>query len=206
MSTVVGRRSSARTKGAPPFRLLLAKGGREFTGLTKRRRCALLLAACCLFGLAGCGYRQAGKAVRLPPELRSLTIPAFVNQTQTYRIEQVLTQAVVREFVTRTNYRISSEDGGDATLRGTVLNTQVAPVTYDSQTGRASSALVTVTMKVSLVDRSGRVLFQNPNYVFREEYQVSRELSSFFDEEAPAMQRVARDFARTLVSNVLEAY
>jgi hypothetical protein len=50
------------------------------------------------------------------------------------------------------------------------------------------------------------VLFENQNYTFREQYQVSREVSSFFEEDAPAMDRLARDFARTLVSSVVEAY
>jgi hypothetical protein len=94
----------------------------------------------------------------------------------------------------------------DATLRGTVVSTELAPVTYDSRTGRASSGLVTVTMRVSLVDRKGKVLFENQNYQFREQYQISREITSFFEEESPAVDRLSRDFARTLVSNIVEAY
>jgi hypothetical protein len=102
---------------------------------------------------------------------------------------------------------VSSQDSdSDAVLRGTVTSAQLAPLTYDSQTGRASSALVTVTARVSLVDRKGRTLWENGNYTFREQYQVSRQLSSFFAEEDPAVDRLARDFARTLVSSVVEAY
>ena len=56
------------------------------------------------------------------------------------------------------------------------------------------------------VDRSGRVLFENPYYVFREQYQVSQELTSFFEEDSPALVRLSRDFARTLVSDVLEGF
>ena len=83
-----------------------------------------------------------------------------------------------------------------------VISTSTSPLTYDSQTGRASSALVVVTAKVTLTDRQGKVLYENPAYLFREEYQVSRELSSFFEEDSPALERLSREFARTLVSNV----
>jgi outer membrane lipopolysaccharide assembly protein LptE/RlpB len=157
---------------------------------------------------AGCGYHMTGKAARLPTDLHTLAIPGFVNQTQTYRVEQVLTSAVVREFITRTRYRIvhQTSDDADATLRGTVVYAQLAPLTYDSQTGRASSALITVNMNVSLVDRHGKVLFENPNYSFREQYQISSEITSFFEEESPAVDRLSQDFARTLVSNVLENF
>lgn len=157
---------------------------------------------------AGCGYHGAGRATNLPPDLKTLAIPAFVNHTHTYRVEQVLTGAVVREFTSRTNYRIANQvtESADATLRGDVMTAELAPLTYDSNTGRASSALITVTMKVQLVDRQGKVLYENQSYTFREQYQVSREISSFFEEESPALDRLSRDFARTLVSNVLEAY
>jgi outer membrane lipopolysaccharide assembly protein LptE/RlpB len=157
---------------------------------------------------ASCGYHTSAHSARLPQSVHAIAVPAFTSQTQYYRIEQVLTAAVVREFVTRTKFRILNEpsDDADATLRGTVVSTQLAPLTYDSQTGRASSALVTVTMRVSLVDRKGVSLFENPNYTFREQYQVSRELPSFFEEDSPAIDRLSRDFARTLVSNILEAY
>jgi outer membrane lipopolysaccharide assembly protein LptE/RlpB len=166
---------------------------------------AVLIAAA---ALAGCGYHAAGRSTRLPESLHVLAVPMFVNQTQTYRVEQLLTRDVVREFIERTHYRVVSEagDSADATLKATVLSAQTAPLTYDPQTGRISSAMVTVSIKVSLVERGGRVLFDNPNYIYREEYQVSREVTSFFAEETPALQRMSRDFARTLVSDVLEAF
>jgi outer membrane lipopolysaccharide assembly protein LptE/RlpB len=160
-----------------------------------------------LFSTA-CGYHTAGHNVALPTNVQTIAIPAFVNQTQTYKIEQKLTAAVVREMVTRTHYHILNEasDSADATLRGTVVSTSTSPLTYDSQTGRASSALVVLTARVTLTDRNGKVLYENPSYLFREEYQVSRELSSFFEEDSPALERLSREFARTLVSNVLEGF
>jgi outer membrane lipopolysaccharide assembly protein LptE/RlpB len=156
---------------------------------------------------AACGYHVAGKADRIPTDVKTIAIPTFINKTSTNRIEVRLTGAVVREFNTRTRYRIVSDPSdADAVLNGTVMTTQLAPVTYDSQTGRASSGLVTVTMQVNLVDRSGKTIYQNQNYLFREQYQISSQLSSFFEEETPAMQRLSQDFARTLVSSVLEAF
>jgi outer membrane lipopolysaccharide assembly protein LptE/RlpB len=166
-----------------------------------------LLGLCIL--LTGCGYHTTGSsATKLPSDIHTIAIPAFINKTPQYKVEQILTQAVVREFVSRTNYHIDNETGtaADATLTGTVISASLNPVTYDSQTGRASSAVVTVGMRVSLTDRNGKVLWQNQNYTFREQYQISREISSFFEESDPALERLSRDFARTLVSNVLEAY
>lgn len=169
---------------------------------------AIVFAVCVAIALSSCGYHVGGQASRLPQSVHTIAIPAFDNRTSTYRIEQLLTQTTVREFLTRTKYRIVStpDDDTDAVLKGTVLTSTVAPVTFDSTTGRASSALVTVIMSVKLTDRKGKVLYENVGFGFREQYQISRELSSFFQEESPALDRMSRDFAHTLVSNVLEAF
>lgn len=167
-----------------------------------------LIAAVAIFLLSGCGYHTAGKATRIPANIRNIAIPAFANQTQTFAIEQKVTAAVVREFISRTKFHVTRDVGpdDDAVLRGTVISTQLSPLTYDANTGRASSGLVTVNLKVALTDKQGKVLFEDPNYVFREQYQISREISSFFREESPALDRLSRDVARTLVTDILENY
>lgn len=167
---------------------------------------ALLLLT--LISMPGCGYSTAGKATHIPPNIQTIFIPAFSNQTHTYKIEQTVTTQVVKEFISRSRFHVvnNPDAPSDATLRGTVISTAVSPLTYDSQSGRASSALVTVNLKVSLVDKQGKVLFENQNYTFREQYQVSRDIASFLDEESPALERLARDLARTLVADVLEAF
>lgn len=169
---------------------------------------SLVFASAVLFASTGCGYHTAGHATTIPTNVKVLAIPAFANQSQTFRIEQSLTQAVVHEFTSRTHYQIVNQPSemADATLLGTVLTTSASPLTYDSRTGRTESVLVVVSMKVSLTDRNGKILFQNPDYLFREQYQVSQELSSFFEEDSPALGRLSRDFAKTLVSNVLEGF
>jgi outer membrane lipopolysaccharide assembly protein LptE/RlpB len=157
---------------------------------------------------SACGYHQVGHSDQLPESVKTIAVPPFKNETLTYRIDQMLTASVVREFTTRTRYRIlhqASEDA-DATLTGTVVSTVATPLTYDTATGRAASVLVVVSMRVALTDRSGKELYRNPSYVFREQYEVSQDLASFFEEDSPAFRRLSEDFARTLVSNILEGF
>jgi len=172
-----------------------------------RLRAVPALILLCLL-CAGCGYHTAGHSVTLPENIKTLAVPVFGNETQTYKIEQILTAAVVRELVTRTHYHILNEasDSADATLHGTVLSTYTSPLTYDSTTGRAASVLVIITMKVSLRDKQGKVLYDNPSYLFREQYQVASNVTSFFEEDTTAVARLSRTFASTLVSNILEGF
>src|SRR2546427_12805257 len=91
---------------------------------------AAALAALLCIGATGCGYHTAGHAVQLPENVKTIAVPAFINQTHTYRVEQTLTAAVNREVTMRKHYHISNEgsDAADATLRGTVAFTHTAPL------------------------------------------------------------------------------
>jgi Lipopolysaccharide-assembly len=155
-----------------------------------------------------CGYHTSAHSVRLPSDMHTIYVPAFANLTHTYHIEDTLTAAVVRELRSRTSYRIvTSNDGtADATLNGTVTLTNIAPLTYNSQTGGISSSLVFLAMKVSLIGRNGKVLWDNPNLLYREQYQIANNGTDFFEEEGPALDRLASSFSQTLVSDMLEAY
>ncbi|HEV7968453.1 MAG TPA: LPS assembly lipoprotein LptE [Candidatus Acidoferrales bacterium] len=181
----------------------------------------LILCACVAIFLSACGYHVGGTASELPPGLKVIAVPALKNDTTSYRIEQRMTDAVVHEFIARTKYRIvSSEDSADAVLRGEIVSFEAIPVVFDTTTpssttvptvnnttARATTMLVSVHMKVSLQERdTNKVLYKNDNYVFREPYEISTDPSKFFDEQAPALERMSRDFAARLVSDVLENF
>ncbi len=163
-------------------------------------------AALLLAGLAGgCGYHVAGRTSHLPASVKTIAVPAFENRTSRYRIEQRLTEAVVREFLARTSYRVVSDPAAaDAVLRGDVTGLESSGVAFDTATGRTTTMLVTVRVRVRLEERETKnVLYQNDNFVFREPYEVSTDVSSFFEEQDPALDRLARDFAAKLVAAVL---
>jgi Lipopolysaccharide-assembly len=164
--------------------------------------------AALLLAIPGCGYHTSAHGVRLPADMHTIYVPAFANLSHTYNLEQILTAAVVRELRSRTNYRIVTTNDGtaDATLNGTVLNTAIAPLTYNAQTGGISSGLIFVAMKVSLVSSKGKVIWDNPNLLYRDQYQIANNGKDFFEEESPALDRLASNFSQTLVSDMLEAY
>ncbi len=156
---------------------------------------------------SGCGYHVVGRANTLPAGTHTIAIPAFTNRTTAYRIEQILTEAVVREFVARTKYRVVPEVGGaDLSLQGEVTGLSSGAVLFDPTTGRATTVLVTVNLRVVLQDGAGKILYQNNNFVFRQPYEISVDIPSFFQEEGPALDRMSRDFAAQLVSDIQENF
>lgn len=159
-------------------------------------------------GAAGCGYHVAGHAAHLPSEWKTIAVPAFRNDTTRYRIEQRFTEAVVREFITRTKYRIVPDaPSADGVLQGDVLSIDTTPVLFNATTGQVTTMLVTVHVKVALVDnRTRKPVYQNPDMVFRQEYQITSDVNSFFEQQDPALARMSRDLAAHIVSNVLENF
>jgi outer membrane lipopolysaccharide assembly protein LptE/RlpB len=158
--------------------------------------------------LTGCGYHTAGSATHIPQNVRTLSVPIFATRVQAYHTEMAFTQAVVSELNTRTRYRILNSDspGTDATLRGTILSQTITPLTYDANSSQTSSYLVAVTARVTLTAHDGTVLYRNDAITFREQYQSTQDLSTFIQEGSPAISRMSRDFAQTVVSDMLESF
>ena len=156
--------------------------------------------------VSGCGYHTLGAATHLPPDMHTLSVPLFATRTETYRTETAMTNAVIREFASRTRFRVTPGAAPDAgaVLHGTILKEAVAPLTYNSSTQQSSSFLITIVVSVTLNGPDGRVLYQNGNYVFREQYQSTTDLATFIQEDPAAIDRLSKAFARQLVADVLE--
>jgi outer membrane lipopolysaccharide assembly protein LptE/RlpB len=187
---------------------LIARLGEKVRSECRRRLSLALALAASILSLTGCGYHVAGRSSRLPAEWKEIAVPAFKNDTMRYRIEQRLTAAVIREFLSRTKYRIVQDQAAaDAVLHGEVLSIETAPVIFDSTTGQVTTQLVTLHVRIHLIDnRTQKAVYHNNDMVFRDEYQISSDVQSFFEEQNPTLDRMARAFASQLVSNVLENF
>ena len=171
------------------------------------RQAALFLSLMAILP-AGCGYHVAGHSNSLPNTIHVIAVTALENKTTSYRIEQKLTSATVHEFLARTPYKIvSNAADGDAVLRGKVVSIEAVPLLFDTQTGSATTMLVTVKCEFSLTESAtAKVLYHADDFVFRNEYEISTNVPSFFEEQDPALDRLAQDFAKKLVAAVIENY
>jgi hypothetical protein len=155
---------------------------------------------------AGCGYRIARKNVATPANLDSIAIPPFGNKTTKYRIEQKLTSAMIDEFIQRTRCRITRNPAeARGLLTGEVLDFVSYPVIFAGDSG--STFQISMRVQLSLKDQStGKYVFQNRDFLFREEFEISRESKDFFPEEGPAVDRLVRQLAKNLLNNMLDDY
>jgi outer membrane lipopolysaccharide assembly protein LptE/RlpB len=206
-------------KGAPPspFQEFVEGGSWVFLRLTETLartswpafiRLPILVLATVALILAGCGYHVAGHNDALPQSIRVIAVPALENTTTSYRIEQRLTSATVHEFLAKTQYRVVSRaSDGDAVLRGKILSLEAVPLLFDTTSGRATTMLVTVKCDVTLTQTAtDKILYHADTFIFRNQYEISTNVTSFFEEQDPALDRLAHDFAARLVAAVTENY
>jgi len=172
------------------------------------RRLVKFVPAAILIALSGCGYHTLGAATHLPPDVKTLAVPMFATHTEASVADTAMTEAVIREFAARSRFRVVSNNGddADAVLHGTILKQTTTPLTYNAATQQSSSFVITIVASVTLNSRDGRVLYENKNYVFREQYQSTTNLPTFLQEDPAAIQRLSREFARQLVADVLEGF
>lgn len=177
---------------------------------TRNLTAVAAIAAAALLGAlaasAACGYRLRGTGTSLPPGIRTISVPVFKNRTTRFELDVKLTRAVVNELVARGKVGIGADPAtADAVLEGEITGFRAAPIGF-SGANQADRYNVTVTAKVTLKDRrSAATLFDNPDFVYQQEYDVPPG-TSFESLESEAIERIAEKFARSLVVAVLEGF
>jgi hypothetical protein len=156
-------------------------------------------------GFAEC-YKPVTKN-QLPARIKTVAVPAFQNNALRYKIEHRFTQAVLNELIHRgRGLRVQGDrEGADAVIEGIIKSYQFTGVLLDDQ-GRARIFEVTIAAAITVRDQAqNRVLYDNQNFVFRGEYEFANDPRNFFNEEDPAVQRMARSFAESIVSTLINA-
>jgi RNase P/RNase MRP subunit p29 len=156
-----------------------------------------------------CGYHTGGHAELLPKTIKTIAVPAFTNaNTTAYKLTDRLPEAVSREFIARSKYRVVSDPNlADAVLRGAVITYVSFPIVFDSSTGRAASVELHVTMQVSLTERAtGKVLFTRPRMEAKERFQIASLPGQYFLESETALDRMSKSAAAQVVSDILNDF
>jgi outer membrane lipopolysaccharide assembly protein LptE/RlpB len=169
---------------------------------------ALLAAA----SLPGCGYSLAGRGSFLPTYIQTIGVPPFLNLTTVIDAERILTERVQREFIGRGKFKVvPNRTGVDALVTGSITSISFTPAGLTTQQ-QASRYALTVTANIEFKDlKTNKVLWANPSMQFRDEFEVStassaQDANAFFGQNADALDRVATEFARAIVSAIVEAF
>lgn len=101
--------------------------------------------------LSGCGYTLVGQGT-LPGHIKTIAIPIFENNTLEEGVEEIITQAVIEEFVSGGKVRLVGEEVADAVLRGTIRSYTADDIASYDENNDVSSYTLKVTVDIELKD------------------------------------------------------
>jgi hypothetical protein len=134
---------------------------------------ALLLASGGCYGFAGGG---------LPPQIRTVAILPFDNQTAEPLLTQEVADALREAMQNRLGLRPASEANADAVVRGAILRYESdIPLSFQPSQRAGGQVEVTarrvqLTLRVEIIDqREGRPLWQRQSMMVDGEYQPGQE-------------------------------
>jgi hypothetical protein len=156
------------------------------------------------------GFTECYKPVTksgLPSHVKTIAVPAFQFEARglRYRVESRFTEAVTREIIRRGNgLKVQgTTKGADAVVEGNIRDFSFSGVLLDRE-GRARVYEVTIISAVTIRDlKDDKILYDNQNFIFRDSFEFSEDPRSFFNEEDPAVERIARAFAESVVSTIV---
>jgi outer membrane lipopolysaccharide assembly protein LptE/RlpB len=159
--------------------------------------------------LAGCGYHLVGTVSTLPEDLERLYVERFQNLTTWSDMDQRIVEALSLEWVRRRKFQLMDQpEGTDLTLSGVIVSLRVSPVSFD-ESGRATEYQMTLVTSVKLQDVRGDepvLLWEDRAFSRRTSYSVDPRAVDYFDRQITAMEDLSEEFARALVSAVLEGF
>jgi hypothetical protein len=140
----------------------------------------------------------------LPKHIKTVAVPVFQFEPTglRYRIESRFTDAVIREVIRRgKGLKVRGTiEGADAVIEGNIRDFGFSGVLLDRE-GRARVYEVTIVCAVTIRDlKENKILYDNQNFTFRDSFEFSEDPRSFFNEEDPAVDRIARAFSESVVS------
>lgn len=127
------------------------------------RRSGVLLGSLSIVFLSSCAYSFAGGG--LPPNIRTMAIATFDNQTPSPELPKELYDQMHAELQKRLGVRDASRERADALAHGTIVSYDAdIPVSFSADPTQALTATrrLQITVDVEIIDQSnGHVLYQN---------------------------------------------
>ena len=178
--------------------------------------------------LAGCGYHLEGAGSSLPGDVQTIAIELLRNESLYEGVEADFTAALIDQFARGRKVQVVDDTTqADALVRGIIFRVLNRAVSFSSSDEVVEFELI-VQAAVGLQRQSdGKILWRDTNLVVREEYAATSEAvvtnspdfvtrSSSIDdlatiqvteaEQREAVDRAARQFARTVYLRMLEDF
>jgi hypothetical protein len=172
---------------------------------SSRIRSWTMVAASLLMALAwtGCaGYRLGSM---LPPDIQTVHVPTFINETEEPLLEIETTRAAISEIQRDGSLRIASAEEADALLTVRLIDFRLQPLAFDrDRRAAAEEYRMYITAAVVLTRRgTDEIIAQNPRVTGEATFVLAGDMTS---SKQSALPNASRDLAHLIISRLVEAW
>lgn len=151
---------------------------------------------------AGCGYTTASQ---YPTDVETVFVPIWTRGQDVYRrdLEMRLTEAIQKEIVKTTDYKITTRAKADTELSGRIERISQQVLSKNPETGLSRELEVTFHLSFTWKDlRNGRIRKEVTNFKVSDSYVTDPALrEGFFEGSESAINRAARRIVEQMESD-----
>jgi hypothetical protein len=164
------------------------------------RLCLLIVTGVILTGCVG--YRLGSM---LPPDIKTVHVPTFINNTEEPLLEIAATRAAIQEIQRDGSLKIAPEETADSILTVRLTRFRLEALEYDRERRAAADEYrAYLTASMQLVRRgSGDVIAASENIEGDATFLLTGDLTSAKESVFP---EVSEDLAQRLVSRMVETW
>jgi len=163
----------------------------------------IFLLSVLVIGGHGCmGYKLG---TMLPPDIKTVCVPTFVNKTTEPNIEIQATSACIAEFQKDGSLKVADLPNADTVIEVTLPEYALTPLAYDSvqKTATKEYRLVLTAGFVMKRKSDGRLIAENPQVQGENTFFMQGDFTS---SKQAALPKAAEDLARQIVQRVVETW
>lgn len=173
-----------------------------------RRPFVKIVLICALFALVNaCGYSFTQTGEYIDKRIRKIYVEQFANKTDQAQLEDYIRQAFVNQIIQTSRFKIAENaETADATIKGAVLNLNMSPLSYRSNTMVAEER-ATMILEVTFRDsEGGKIIWSSRSIIGTVDYSIENNINLLPATRKTAFIKLANDTAERIFSQMMSGF
>ncbi len=163
----------------------------------------------CLFVsyLLNCGYSFAPQGNYIDKRIQKVYVEPFGNKTAQAEIENYVRTAFINEFIQFSRLQVvDSIESADATIKGTVLNINTAPLAYGTNT-LVTQERVKMALELTFQEKeSGKTIWSSKSITGTVDYTLENDINLLPTDRKNAFIKLSNDLAEKAFNLMMSGF
>jgi len=157
-----------------------------------------------LLFLPACGYHFPGYGTSLPPDIVTISIPIFKNQTLVPSLENIVTDSVIKRFLMGGRLKVVNS-GGDVLLIGNIRSFSENPISFNRD-GIVIESRVSIVVDLTLKRKDNEQVLKKESLTETWVYGVVEDILTSEKKRFYSFKKIADDLADRIYDWTFEGF